>query len=74
MRSYEVGGERKKEGGETIKHRNKNYGVKGREEGKGRRRVKERGGMKTKRGYFPRETKPTHALKCHGNVTTHASV
>jgi len=61
--------------GMMIKHRNKNYGGKRREEGKGTRRVKERRGMKTRKRLFsPRDETYTHALKCHENITTHASV
>ena len=47
--------------------------------GKGGKKGKVRGGWrkyeewKQERGYFPRETQPTRALKCHRYITTHAS-
>jgi hypothetical protein len=64
----------KKEGGMTIKHRNKNYGGKTREEGKGTRRMKERRGMKTiKRLFSPRDETYTRAemSQKHKNTCKH---
>jgi hypothetical protein len=45
----------------TIKHINKNYGGKSREEGKGTKRVKERRGMKKRKRFIFPERRNLHA-------------